>query len=183
MSGSEYWSSHPLNTLHGIRAWERLRRAADITNTQPRPSFAPSMPPESTTIIPPARLPSSAVTDTLYETSPLHSSSNVGSAHRKHIDIDSQQYPSAARRTELWTAPEAVMARPDSRRYSQDTREAGEALFSISNHHRTASHQSHSTQAQWSPPPSTQQSQTSLKPATAVPPQAGSTHFPKHLFW
>ncbi|KAF7185566.1 hypothetical protein HII31_13063, partial [Pseudocercospora fuligena] len=182
MSGSEYWSSHPLNRLDGIRAWERHRRSGEIANRQARPSIAPSIA-ESATTIPPGRLPSSTVADTAYETSPLDSMSNFGSGDQKDIDIYSQQYPSIPRRTEPWAAPEAVMARPDSRRYSQETREAGEALFSISNHHRTASHQSHPPPTQWSQPPSTQHPQTSVKPATPVPPQTGTTQFPKHLFW
>ncbi|EME80909.1 uncharacterized protein MYCFIDRAFT_176264 [Pseudocercospora fijiensis CIRAD86] len=137
---------------------------------------------ESTTMIPPGRLPSSTVTDAAYETSPLDSNSNFGSGDQNDIDIYNQQYPSAQRRNEPWAAPEAVMARPGFRRYSQETREAGEALFSISNHHRTASHQSLPMQPQWSQPPSTQHSQRSAKPAAAVAPETGSTQFPKHLF-
>lgn len=182
MSGSEYWSSHPLNRLDGIRAWERHRRSGEITNRQARPSLAPSIAESATTILP-GRLPGSLATDTIYERSPVDSNSNVGNLDRKDIDIYNQQYPSVPRRTEPWAAPEAVMARPDSRRYSQETREAGETLFSISNHHRTASHQSHRTQESWSQPPSTQHSRTSANPVAAVPPQTGSTQFPKHLFW
>ncbi|KAI5364085.1 putative zn(2)-C6 fungal-type DNA-binding domain-containing protein [Septoria linicola] len=187
MSGQEHWTQHPLTRLDTIRAWENGRRLyAPAVKPEPRSVYDPALEADSRSAYTHHERPSPA-----RSTVPPTSMETRTSMPTVDDSDHYQSFPSTHTRTDSWPQPEINRIDRTERRYSEETREAGEALFSISNHLRSAQQQQQQhpvpqpqMQSQMQPPDqSWQPPQGADKPGTAKNLDAAQSHFPKHLFW
>lgn len=156
LSGPEYWSRFQLNRLDNIREWQDHRATGAL-----RPSRQSSQP------VPNSNLPvfsegaHAAVAPASHDSTPRDHTSQHGSLPGQSSGADG-----------AW--PQSVPTTLDKRRYSEETRDACEALFSISNPRPPETRR-----AEYAPP---EQSPQSPYPATGGT-TASPSQFPKHLFW
>lgn len=213
MSGQEHWSHFPLTRLDSIRAWEKARQsyrsttstpAAQPEQQQPQSVYDPSLEVEGAAgTRPPYHAPphdgavAVAVMPSPSPSTPSAARSAMSAIH--HNDPFPATSSAVHTQHDAWPQTEHVTAAARTeRRYSEETREAGEALFSISNHTRVAQQQHHQHQQQqqqhqnqhvvpqpqmqppsqpWPPSPGRE------KAGAATHGDPSQTHFPKHLFW
>lgn len=155
LSGTQYWQRFNLNRLDHIREWQDHR-----TNGSLRPTSQPSqMMPNSNTsgFSEVTRHPSAPI-------NPEMASEHTGQNGAMARDAE----PASG-----WSDPQTTSRRLDERRYSEETRDACEALFSIS---RPAEPK----RPEHAPPGPT--------PSNPYPAASGDnsslpSQFPKHLFW
>ncbi|GIZ48338.1 hypothetical protein CKM354_001140300 [Cercospora kikuchii] len=193
MSGQEHWSHYPLTRLDTIRAWESARR-----------SYMPAIKSEQRTFYDPT-LESGARTDyTRQEVAspmPMNAQSSGAASGTSMPSLNNGEHfrsysnATAHSRNDSWPPAESSRMERNERRYSEETREAGEALFSISNHMRTGQQPHHQQQQHSIPqPPMQAQMQPTSQPwqsPTDEPEKASAAtimenpqpNFPKHLFW
>ncbi|KAM3414113.1 C6 finger domain protein [Cercospora zeina] len=193
MSGQEHWSHYPLTRLDAIRAWESARR-----------SYMPAIKSEQRTVYDPTLEAGARTAYTRQEVaSPMSMNAQTASAApgasmpSVNNGDPSRSYSTATTHTrnDSWPPAEGSRTERDERRYSEETREAGEALFSISNHMRSGQQPQHPeqqnpipqppVQAQMQPTSQPWQSTTdeSQKASAAAILGNSQPNFPKHLFW
>lgn len=175
LSGQDYWAQHAMNNLDSIRAWEQERQPGSAVIPEPSglgPSTAVELRSEMQS---PANLHSHRT---------MHRMSLPPRERGQYYSACSAVYP----KSEHWPSSDISHAPTQKRRYSEETREAGEALFSISNHVRNVSQQSQSYSQPHSPSPlqalgPNQPPETATILRSAVNYTNLDKDFPKHLFW
>ncbi|KAF2213708.1 hypothetical protein CERZMDRAFT_96533 [Cercospora zeae-maydis SCOH1-5] len=187
MSGQEHWTHYPLTRLDTIRAWESARR-----------SYMPAIKSEQRTVYDPTLEGGARTAYTRHDAaSPMSMNAQCVSAAPGANEEHFRGYSNATSHTrnDSWPPAEGSRMGRDERRYSEETREAGEALFSISNHMRSGQQPQHQQQqlpipqppiqAQMQPTSQPWQSPTNepQKASAAAMMENSQPNFPKHLFW
>jgi hypothetical protein len=158
LSGQDHWSQYPLNRVKSIRSWQDCRkRVAQRHDSMPAPSRL------STQMGGELSAPSTEHIDS--RPPPVHLSDHE-TATAAHTRKKSRSPPERGSSNSFY-----------ERRYSQETREAGEALFSI-----RASSQSHRLETRgplstWAPSQSSDRATPTIASGPMISP------FPAHLFW
>jgi hypothetical protein len=170
LSGPDYWSKHPLNRPDSIREWQRHRTDGfiKVDHASPHQPY-PSHKIESTPDVPQYQ-----------HVAP--SGHNVGAIPTARMVIDDpRSYQAVAPQnpyieTGDWRQAQNSSSALNQRRYSEETRDACEALFSISNPARSASKPAEPQMKDVRPP--TRHDDVPAPGLETLPAQ-----FPKHLFW
>ncbi|SMQ51668.1 unnamed protein product [Zymoseptoria tritici ST99CH_3D1] len=168
LSGPEYWSKHPLNRPDTIREWQRHRTDGFVKSDHPGPHLPyPSQKLEQTPELP--HMP---------HASPPILNGQAAPIARMIVD-DPRQYQAVSQHpygeNGDWRQAQHGSSALSQRRYSEETRDACEALFSISNPARSVSKQIDPQITEMRPPTRQEETPTSEKQLPA--------QFPKHLFW
>lgn len=147
----EHWSRFRLNRLDHIREWQNYH-----ANGPHRPS-------------PQSNQPASKASIPDFSEGTRTSVASLGMASEQHDSIPRQTSTSSE-----WQRPRSATPRLDERRYSEETRDACEALFSISNPRPAPE----TKRAEYAPPENTSHPYPATADSSSLPSQ-----FPKHLFW
>lgn len=157
LSGPEYWSRFHLNRIDHIREWQD-HRATGVLRPSPQGSQSALK----------GGLPGFAdgTRNSVTSLNPELANEHAGpsGSHQRQISASGE-----------WQHPKAATPRLDERRYSEETRDACEALFSISNPN---SRPPETKPTNYAPPEITSHPYPATTDSTSLPSQ-----FPKHLFW
>ncbi|CZT14114.1 uncharacterized protein RCC_00088 [Ramularia collo-cygni] len=154
LSGPEYWSRFSLNRIDHIRDWQDHRASGVL-----RPSPQSSQPAQNSA--------QASIPDEMHHPS-AHIHQNMLSEHAGQNGGLAGSTPA----NDGWSQPQPPPARLDERRYSEETRDACEALFSISRPSETK-------RPEYAPPG---QNPQSPYPATTGDRTSLPSQLPK-LFW
>lgn len=162
-SGQEYWNQNPLSEIASIRRWQQHRNSSELANPASQPQ--------------PAQPSQARATRATRASAPMQAS--VGAPFMSSVPQNGPYYqtPHTAQFNGDAALTDPGYQRPNhERRYSEETRDVAEALYSISNHPVEN-------------PPQQEQAQTATQQesnvTTAGPDKLEPlpSEFPKQLFW
>ncbi|KAF2173832.1 hypothetical protein M409DRAFT_48752 [Zasmidium cellare ATCC 36951] len=159
MSGPDYWSSYPLNRLDSVRQWQRARNSETITLKPSEPTQKNAASAWGVSDVP-SDIKMQPVDSALHAASLTSAGDQAPPADFQNEDYD-------------WPQTQEAIIAPREERYSEETRDVAQTLFSISNQGNLLPRD----QPRSVPAPM-QGNMANSQDAEALP-----SRFPKHLFW